>query len=100
MALAALHVQAAPAQDLPGDAQEGQALAAAVCGECHVIEKGVRDADGAAPAFQSVADNPAMTALALRVFLRTPHDDMPDLILSDAETDDLIAYILGLKRRK
>ncbi len=75
-------------------------MAATVCGECHVIEKGVRDRDsGGAPSFQSVADNPAMTALALRVFLRTPHDDMPDLILSDAETDDLIAYILGLKRR-
>ncbi len=47
-----------------------------------------------APAFQDVADNPA---ISLRVFLRTPHETMPDLILTAAETDNVIAYILSLK---
>ncbi len=101
IALAALFAQAAAAQELPGDPQEGRALAATVCADCHAIDKGVLEADsGGAPSFQSIANNPAMTALAIRVFLRTPHADMPDLILSNAEADDLIAYILGLKRRK
>jgi hypothetical protein len=36
---------------------------------------------------------------SLTVFLRTPHDRMPDLSLTREETDDLIAYILSLKRR-
>ena len=74
-------------------------LAESECAACHEVGKGV---PGAAlpdpPGFQRIADDPAMTALALRVFLRTPHGDMPNLILSDAETDDLIAYILGLRR--
>jgi hypothetical protein len=50
-----------------------------------------------APAFQDVADDSAMTSLALRVFLRSPHEWMPDLMLSETETDDVIAYILSLK---
>lgn len=89
---------AAPAQDLPGDPRNGYALASAVCAGCHAIDEGMLEKDfGAAPSFQSIANNPTMTALALRVFLGTPHADMPDLILTEAETDDIIAYILGLK---
>lgn len=91
----------APAQELPGDPQAGHAFAVALCAECHEVEK---DARGGMlpdpPGFQRLADDPAMTALALRVFLRTPHRDMPNLILSDAESDDVIAYILGLRRRR
>ena len=52
--------------------------------------------DGA-PAFQDVAGEPAVAYLALRVFLRSPHEVMPDLMLSDTETDDVITYILSLK---
>jgi len=89
---------AALAQDLPGNAVDGHALASAVCDACHEIEKGALETDaGAAPSFQSIARNPAMTALALRVFLGAPHADMPDLILTTAEADDVIAYIVSLK---
>ena len=95
----AMSVGLAAAQELPGDPWAGRTLALAECAACHEVEKGDR---GAAlpdpPGFQRIADNPAMTALALRVFLRTPHSDMPNLILSNAETDNLIAYILGLRR--
>jgi hypothetical protein len=34
--------------------------------------------------------------LSLRVFLRTPHATMPDLMLTPDETDDIISYILTL----
>jgi len=86
------------AQDLPGDPRNGYALASAVCDVCHAIGEGAPEADlGVAPSFQSVADNPAMTALALRVFLGSPHADMPDLILTETEADDVIAYIISLK---
>jgi hypothetical protein len=44
-----------------------------------------------------VADDPAVTALALRSFLQTPHFDMPNIMLSPAETDDIISYILTLR---
>lgn len=100
--LAALaQIRALPAQDLPGDPRNGYALASAVCAACHAIDEGVLETDiGAAPSFQSVANNPTMTPLALRVFLGTPHADMPDLILAETESDDIIAYILGLKRSR
>ena len=89
----------APAQDLPGDAAAGRSLAVTVCAVCHAV--GTVAPDAAAdrpPSFQSLADDPAMTALALRVFLRTPHRNMPNLILTEAESDDVIAYILALRR--
>lgn len=89
----------AGAQDLPGDPVLGRALATKVCVECHAVERG--DRRGALPdppAFQSLADDAAMTPLALRVFLTSPHVNMPNLILTDAEVDDVIAYIHSLKR--
>jgi mono/diheme cytochrome c family protein len=77
---------------------EGQALARRVCGQCHLVEKGQAASRASdAPGFQAVANRPSTTALSLRVFLRTPHPSMPNLILSEAESDDLIAYILSLK---
>lgn len=98
-ALAAFVAAPAGAQDLPGDPVRGRDLAVRVCAECHKVEKGDRSRDlPDPPAFQILADDPAMTPLALRVFLTTPHANMPNLILTDAEVDDVIAYIHGLKR--
>jgi mono/diheme cytochrome c family protein len=86
------------AQSPSGDPIAGEALAREVCTTCHQVEKGQSGTSlQGAPAFQDVADDPAATSLALRVFLRNPHDVMPDLILSDTETEDVIAYILSLK---
>ena len=49
------------------------------------------------PSFQAVADDPAATEAALRAFLRTPHAAMPDLRLTHGQTDDVVAYIVGLR---
>ena len=69
-----------------------------ICATCHEVDKGRYGISlEGAPAFQDVADDSAMTSLALRVFLRSPHEWMPDLMLSETETDDVIAYILSLK---
>jgi hypothetical protein len=38
------------------------------------------------------------TTLSSRVFLRSSHKEMPNLIISNSETDDLIAYIINLKQ--
>jgi cytochrome c len=48
------------------------------------------------PAFRDVANTSGMTATAIRVFLRTSHPKMPNLILTPEETEDVIAYILSL----
>ncbi len=88
----------ARAETLPGDARAGEKLAREVCGNCHKVEPDERGVSAAgAPAFQDVADDPAVTETALLVFFRQPHANMPNLILTPAETDDAIAYILGLR---
>jgi mono/diheme cytochrome c family protein len=96
--LAGLAGAAATAQELPGDPALGRKLALEVCAECHDVEPGERDGEPPDwPSFQNLADNPAMTALALRVFLTTPHNNMPNLILGDAEVDHIVAWIHSLK---
>jgi mono/diheme cytochrome c family protein len=85
-------------ETLPGNAVQGAQLARELCATCHYVKKGDRGVSSAgAPSFQDVADNPAITAISLGVFFRTPHETMPNLILSQAETDNAIAYILSLR---
>jgi mono/diheme cytochrome c family protein len=85
-------------EDLPGNPNRGAELAHELCATCHFVEKGDRGVSSAgAPAFQDVANDPAVTAISLGVFFRTPHETMPNLILSQAETDNAIAYILSLR---
>src|SRR6478609_8100167 len=95
------------AQPLRGDAASGRKIASSQCSSCHRVlpmlfpDRGESlpiDKDGP-PSFQSVADMTSTTALSLTVFFRSNHNNMPNLILSNAETDDIVAYILGLKKR-
>ncbi len=80
-----------------GDAQVGLELARQVCAECHVVEQEqVPSFYSDAPSFMAIAEIPGMTALAVRVALRTPHRTMPNLVLEEAEIDDIAAYILSL----
>ncbi len=88
---------AATARDL-GDFGAGYDLARGVCATCHRVEKGdTSEKHIDVAAFQTIADSPAKTALGLRVFLKSPHRNMPDLILSETEIDSVIAYIQSLK---
>lgn len=94
----ALGAGPAAAEDDAASVEAGRALAEADCAQCHVIGdvSAPADVDGV-PTFKAVANDPAVTAAALKAFLSSPHFEMPDLILSDAESDHLIAYILSLK---
>lgn len=85
-------------ETLPGDPVAGRIFAERECGDCHDISRdGTAYPLNAAPAFIDVADQRSTTALSLRVFLRSTHRDMPDLILTQREQDDVIAYILSLR---
>ncbi len=82
-----------------GDAAKGKAYASSVCAECHNIEPGGTSSRlPAATPFQIVATTPGMTSTALTVFFRTPHKNMPNLIVKDQDADNVIAYILSLKQ--
>ena len=89
----------AVAQVPTGDPIAGAAIAERWCTSCHAVgPAGVRATDGA-PTLHSVANRASTTVTSLTVFLRTPHDRMPDLSLTREETQDLIAYILSLRQR-
>jgi mono/diheme cytochrome c family protein len=100
LAVAALMVitSTASGQSGLGDISQGLELARKVCADCHLVGKG-QSSPKLSPVktFQEVANNPARTELSLRVFLRTPHRNMPNFVLTEAETDSVIAYILSLK---
>jgi mono/diheme cytochrome c family protein len=88
---------AASAQTI-GDPAAGRRLAQAWCSECHAIGPKVVDGFKRAPDFAEIAQRPKTTPLSLNVFLRSNHDNMPNLILKRDEADDIVAYILSLKR--
>ncbi|MGZ3351079.1 MAG: c-type cytochrome [Xanthobacteraceae bacterium] len=79
-------------------AAAGHRLAGAWCAECHAIEATPTGKATAAPAFAEIASRPSTTALSLKVFLRTNHPSMPNIIIAPDQTDDLVNYILSLKR--
>ena len=80
------------------DPAAGEKLAREVCAQCHFVAENqplIPRVD--APPFDDIAADSAVTELSLRVFLQTPHRNMPDLQLSRKETDDVIGFILNLK---
>jgi mono/diheme cytochrome c family protein len=78
-------------------APPGQALAEQWCAECHAVKPGQASTNPDSPPFPALAADPSITELSLRVFLRTPHATMPNLILKPGEMDALVAYFVSLK---
>ncbi len=93
--------ETASAQGLRGNAAKGRGVAETQCGECHGIGfEGFWMRSGV-PSFPVIADLPSTTALRLRAALQTTHTRtrMPNLLLTRADTDDVIAYILSLAQK-
>lgn len=96
---AAIALSAAPlAAQSTGDPRAGRAFAEEVCADCHAVaaKPEVMAADGPR-SFIEISRDPQFTETALRVFLRTPHDRMPDYLLSREQTDDIVAYFQSLR---
>ena len=84
---------------LPSDsASAGHRLAEAWCKDCHAIEAATVGTRGGPPDFVAIANRASTTALSLKVFFKTSHHRMPNLIITPAQADDLTNYILSLKR--
>ena len=87
----------AAAQDA-GDSAAGKRLAETWCANCHLVGPGQQQgASTGAPSFRAIAEDKAVTPMALRAFLQTPHHRMPDLHLSRDEIEDVTAYIHSLR---
>lgn len=88
------------AQPLGGNNRSpGRQLAIEICSSCHEVGDGQPRLRQNAPGFVDIANLPSTTALSLKVFLRSSHKAMPNLIVNESDTDDLIDYILSLKQR-
>ena len=86
----------------------GRQFAEIICSVCHVVAPNQPvplKVEARAPAFAQIANRPAVTKASLRKFILTIHWDetahaagMPGLTLTREQADDLVAYILSLRR--
>jgi len=81
-----------------GDPAEGKRISASTCSSCHQIDVQLRDSTNApVPSFQAIAAMPSTTMLSIYVFLRTSHNVMPNIRLTETQITDIGAYILSLR---
>jgi mono/diheme cytochrome c family protein len=98
-ALLFVRIHNAGGAKLPSDsATTGHRLAEAWCQNCHAIEASIAGTRGGAPDFVAIANRSSTTALSLKVFFKTSHHRMPNLIIEPDQAEDLTNYILSLKR--
>jgi len=89
----------APGQEF-GQPRSGFELVRRICSECHAVRPAeIQSPNPNAPSFEGIAAVSGITPIALKVALRTSHQTMPNLILSEDELNDVIAYILSLGDR-
>jgi mono/diheme cytochrome c family protein len=74
---------------------QGQLLAQSLCADCHTFSGAMRS-DRAAPDLAAVGTMRSTTHLSLRVFLKSSHANMPNLILEESQIEALSAFILDL----
>jgi mono/diheme cytochrome c family protein len=90
---------AAPSDSAAPDPEAGRLYALGNCASCHNVLS--RDPGAPpwrlGPSFAAVANEKTTTATGLGVFLQTPHDRMPNLIIPEVDRRNVIAYILTLK---
>ncbi len=95
--LACVAATAVPAQD-SGRTLRGRTYAQLVCAQCHAIDRNqpYSPVRGLAT-FQEIANAPGMSEIALSVWLRTPHRNMPNFAIDTGDREDVIAYIVSLR---
>ena len=86
------------AQEL-GDAGKGLTYASQVCAQCHALRRGdLYSPMPKAPAFEEIANTSGVTGISLAASLHSVHENKPNFVLSEGDRDNIIAYILSLKR--
>lgn len=102
LALAATMMTASAhaAQDSPGDAVAGKAVAAQICAQCHDVTGNARQQNppGNAPAFIAVAQSPTGTREKITSTVKLPHGRMNIVLLTGRDVDNVVSYILSLRK--
>jgi mono/diheme cytochrome c family protein len=79
------------------DPSVGRHLAETTCSVCHQIDAASPQSQNSdAPSFVDISRMASMTELAIKVFLRSSHPTMPNIILSPEEINSVSAYIVSL----
>jgi mono/diheme cytochrome c family protein len=99
IALGAFAVGPLAAQSMRGDAEAGRLYAVNMCTGCHSVVPGTDGVGLFAPDFTRIARSPTTTRASLRAYLRSDHDLMPNFNLKRDEIENIVAYIVGLRRR-
>lgn len=80
----------------------GKNAAGNLCAGCHDVSDEYRAPPprvaGMPPAFITVAASPRVDVKRLTQFVRFPHGEMDNVVLTNREADAIVAYILSLKR--
>jgi mono/diheme cytochrome c family protein len=86
----------------------GKQLALTVCSACHVVADKQEFEPlliQKTPSFQNIADDPKTTAAGLRKFITATHWDektvpmtMPNQMLAGGQADEVVAYIMSLRK--
>lgn len=97
-ALVVIRLHVAHGASLNDGTSAGRRLAEAWCSECHALDATSPGEFSRAPDFARIASRTSTTELSLKVFFRTNHRDMPNLIIAPDQADDLARFILSLKR--
>jgi mono/diheme cytochrome c family protein len=89
-----------PAEAQSADPSVGLHLAETVCSACHQVgaAPSPQNSKSGAPTFVAISRMPSMNELAIKVFMRTSHPPMPNIILSKEESDSVAAYIVNLTK--
>jgi mono/diheme cytochrome c family protein len=97
--LAAASALSVEALAQPGERAAGRRLATELCGDCHQARPQFPLLHRYPPSFEDIAKLPSTTRLSLNVFLRSNHKQMPNFIIAKSDADNIIEYILSLKRQ-
>ena len=99
LGLSALGALLLIAPALAQDATSGAQIVQSECAGCHAVGGEAKSPEPNAPRFADVARLPSTTELSLKVFLRSSHKNMPNIMLEPDEIDSVASYILGLKKK-
>jgi mono/diheme cytochrome c family protein len=94
---AALALVTCTAPGFAADALRGKQFASRVCSTCHVVFEGQSPRNPNAPSFQSVANSPQFREKGVRL-LWEQHPTMPNISVTQEQSDDLAAYIKSLAK--
>jgi len=83
-----------------GGPRAGAQLAQRWCASCHVVApEQLGTSSDAVPTFAAIAAKPQTSEASLKAFIQTPHPRMPETAIGGRDLDDLVAYILSLRKR-